>query len=187
VIELTVSNPMVVAPGKFAPTNEEATVPFGGGVLPQQPSATRPNGQAPAARSVQVVTWNTSNINATGNTSHAEHQFVAWLSAREHIMKDIETIFISNFTASPCSECGPELAALLLRIKAVQMEGGQTPRLREATIQWSRWHGSVQPTSWQTLRTMVSAGWKLRAPREATPDGDLPDDVWVYFPLTSQS
>jgi hypothetical protein len=118
-----------------------------------------------AAHKLNVVTWNTSNIDAPGNSSHAEHQFVHYMESRRELWANVEKITIVNVTRSPCSECGPELAWLLKEIK--KERPGQPVA---ALIYWTKLHSSgTTPTSWQTLHEMERAGWVLNAPADALP------------------
>jgi hypothetical protein len=129
---------------------------------------------------LNLVTWNTADIDPPGNTSHAEHQFVNWVRDREKdepgFMKRVEKITINNFTRSPCSECGPELAGLLTEIKGVR---GQPVY---ASIAWTKLHSTgAQPTSWESLKIMTSAGWRLSAPASALPPEENVKGVTVYL------
>ena len=86
----------------------------------------------------------TSNVDAPGNSSHAEHQFVNYMESREDLWSSVDKITVVNVSRSPCSECGPELAHLL---KAIKQARAGKPVV--ADIFWTVLHSSSQPTSWR--------------------------------------
>lgn len=156
-VQLTLETPVDVGATELTPADPaRSTVPIGG--IAWTPS-TR------ASRTVNVVTWNTSNVDPPGNTSHAEHQFVKYLEKRPDFHSRVEGITIVNVSRSPCSTCGPELARLLSQIKKARAGRPVT-----AQIYWTKLHETgAQPTSWQTLHEMQKEGWTLHAPAEALP------------------
>jgi hypothetical protein len=157
-IEITSAEPVNAAAGPFAPVSTRATVPHGGEVLSQRPQF---------SHVVNVVTWNTSDIDAANNDHHAERQFIDWLRApaRAELRQNIEKIVIRNISRSPCDMCSPMLANLLDTIRREQ----NPRRLTEAHIYWTTLHSGVSSTSWQGIRELQSAGWALHAPNNAWP------------------
>jgi hypothetical protein len=153
-VELVLSND-VATPDTILPLPETSTGISSAG------SAHRPS-----ANRLHVVSWNTSNINAAGNDSHAEHQFVNYMWSRsDELFPHVSKITVVNLYRSPCSMCGPELATLLEAIRDAR-KGAPV----EAQIYWTVLHsGRDTPTSWQTLRIMEGAKWKLHAPGTALP------------------
>jgi hypothetical protein len=163
---LTLSRPVAVTPGAFAPAGGVPRVPTGGEVLPQR--------EEDRGTVVDVRTWNTSNIDAKGNDSDAEHQFVSWLRrpANEHLLPLIAQIEIAVHTYIPCSWCANELARLLDTIKGVQ---GRDRTITRAALSWSTFYRvGTRPVSWQNLRDLQSSGWSLSAPRTAFPPEQTP-------------
>jgi hypothetical protein len=133
-----------------------------------------------ASKKLNVVTWNTSDVDPPGNSSHAEHQFVEYMESRHDLWTMVEKITISNVSRSPCSACGPELAMLLKEVKTARVG-----KPVEAEIFWTKLHGTgAQPTSSQTLREMQAAGWRLIAPPEALPpEGGVEVDAVIIKPV----
>lgn len=168
-VQLTLSVPVEVPATELKPADPaKASVKTGGVVW--TPSVT-------ASKKLNVVTWNTSDVDPPGNSSHAEHQFVNYLESRPDLWANVEKLIITNVTRSPCSTCGPELALLLKEIKK-----SRNGRPVEADIYWTKLHSTgAQPTSWQTLYEMQNAGWRLNAPADALPPekGIYPDLVTV--------
>ncbi|HXM36945.1 MAG TPA: hypothetical protein VN920_17240, partial [Pyrinomonadaceae bacterium] len=170
VIQLTLAVPVDHPATMLTPAEErKATVPTGGAVwTPSTKSSTKLN----------ILTWNTSNINTADNDSHAEHRFVLWLT-EEHpeLMEHIEGVMINNIRRSPCSICGPELATLLRKIKKARKGSAVN-----AKMYWLVLHSSAAtPTSWETLNIMEGAGWTLHAPGTAMPPEGNPHDVRVHL------
>jgi hypothetical protein len=156
-VQLTLSVPVDVPATELQPADpRRATVPRGG--VAWTPAVS-------ASKRVNMVTWNTSDIDPPGNSSHAEHQFVNYLEANRELMGQVEKVVVVNVSRSPCSICGDELAGLLKEIKAARP--GQPV---SAEIYWTKLHSTgAQPTSWQTLHAMQAAGWILHAPADALP------------------
>jgi hypothetical protein len=118
-----------------------------------------------ASKRVNVVTWNTSDVDPPGNNSHAEHQFVSYMESRKELWPLVERITVVNVRRSPCSVCAPELAVLLKQIRAARK--GQPVN---AQIYWTQLHSTgAQPTTWEALHEMQSAKWGLNAPGTALP------------------
>ncbi len=168
-VQVTLEEDVDVGAIELAPVDrQKATVQTGGVVW--TPS-TR------ASTKINAVTWNTSNINPPGNSSHAEHQFVNYMESREDLWSKVQKIVVVNVTRSPCSECGPELGWLLKRIKKAR-KGKPV----EAEIFWTKLHSSgAQPTSWESLHDMQKEGWKLHAPGGEYPPekGPYSDKVFI--------
>jgi hypothetical protein len=169
-VEVVLAVPVDVGSAELAPVDPvKATVKTGGVVwTPAVKTSTK----------IHAVTWNTSNINPPGNTSHAEHQFVNWMESKEDLWPHVEKITIVNVSKSPCSVCGPELAGLLRQIKKAR--NGQPVA---ADMYWTKLHATgAQPTSWQSLHDMQKEGWRLNAPDDALPpeEGIYKDMVKIH-------
>jgi len=156
-VQIELATPIEV-PATLLPAADPARagVPIGGAVW--TPS-TR------ASHKINVVAWNTSDIDPPGNSSHAEHQFVNYMESREDLWPLVEKITIVNVSKSPCSVCAPELAHLLRGIKNARK--GESAA---AHIYWTQLHSTgAQPTTWEGLHEMQKAGWDLNAPGTALP------------------
>jgi len=156
-VQILLSAPIEVPATLLAPADPtKATVPTGGAVW--TPSVKK-------SQTLNAVTWNTSDIDPPGNTSHAEHQFVTYMESRQDIWPLVDKITIVNVSRSPCSICGEELAGFLEQVQATRP--GQPI---EAEIYWTKLHSTgAQPTSWQTLKELRGAHWQLHAPANALP------------------
>ncbi|MFD8778372.1 DUF4157 domain-containing protein [Streptomyces sp. NPDC059916] len=171
-VQLKLSQPSAVLPRNLAPVDDRTPLPTGGVVLPQ-----------PAATTVRVVTWNTSNIYTYGNNSHAEHQLVAWLESTEGkaLMPYVDRIELDLRSLSPCSACSDELTAVLKEIAARRKREFQGSG--DAVLSWSRLYLGTRPsgdnrTTNQSINTLHGAGWTLHAPPDA-----LPTDQTVWTEL----
>jgi len=174
-VRITLSEPDQVFPGHFRPVNESATVTTGGQVIRGEESQT-----------VELVTWNTSNINTEGNTSHAEHQFVAWMDRQgKDFLRKIQTIELNLKPLSPCSNCSDELRKMLKKIGDVRDRPFDHDR-GDARLYWvklykglPRTNGVARTTS-QNIYQLNVAGWRIYAPLNESPTDetmyrDLPE------------
>ena len=141
-------------------------VPFGAGgaVLSSGP------------RVQEVATWNTGRLRDTGNSSHAEHQFVNQMESRngrEHgFFQRIEGVDLNLRNYSPCTVCVDELSGFLRDVKRVR--GRERPV--DARIAWTQaYPGDMfgrQATTSQSLSALRNAGWAIDAPASGMPPSD---------------
>lgn len=171
---ITLVEPVSVSSGHFPPVNESARVKKGGQVITTDKSQT-----------VEVVSWNTSNINTIGNSSHAEHQFVAWMDRQgEDFMKRIKRIELNLERLSPCSACSDELRAMLEKIAVMRDQEFQKG---DAKLSWLKLYTGLPKTNgtarttWQNVAELNRAGWKIYAPFNELP---TEDSVYRYLPET---
>jgi hypothetical protein len=164
--EITLDAPSVVGAATLLPVADSATVPRGGAVLAQDPR--RHN-------VVQVVTWNTSDIYTTGNSSHAEHQLAAFIrhGLGTDGMKRVRRIEVNIFSFSPCSTCSDELRTLLRDIGAARSRPFNASS-DDAKLSWTTLYlgippGGINRTTPQSINELSAAGWRLYAPGNALP------------------
>lgn len=172
-VRITLVEPVSVSEGHFAPVNESSTVKTGGQVITGEKTQT-----------VELVTWNTSNINTPGNSSHAEHQFVAWMNGQSNdFLRRITTIELNLKPLSPCSNCSDDLRKMLKKIATVRDEpfGKGDARLYWLKLYKGlpRTNGIARTTS-QNVYELNKAGWKIYAPVNESPSDetiyrDLPE------------
>lgn len=162
-VRLTLVRDVQINVGDIAVADNRTNVPRGGEVLSQ--------GNVQRSRIIEAFTWNISNEEAGNNVSHAEHQFINWLSSREDLMAEIEYIELRNFSRSPCNICSPELAGLLEDIRELQRNVKGEVFLKGANLYWTALHTSAQGTStyWHNISELRGAGWTLHAPFDAFP------------------
>jgi hypothetical protein len=164
--EITLDAPSPVGAATLLPVSESATVPRAGAVLARDPR--RP-------MVMQVVTWNTSDIYTSGNSSHGEHQLAAFVrhGLGADGMKRVRRIEVNLFSFSPCSTCSDELRALLRDIGAARGRPFNASS-GDATLSWTRLYlgippGGINRTSPQSINELTAAGWRLYAPGNALP------------------
>ncbi|MEP7306040.1 MAG: DUF4157 domain-containing protein [Acidobacteriota bacterium] len=163
---LTLAESMVIPAGTLAPAGGLPRVPTGGQVLP------------PSKGAAQVIkTWNTSNIEETGNLSHAERQFVNWIDGEgKQYVPFIQKLDVRLFSLIPCSQCSEQLATVLTRITKTQDQLGKR-KIEGAHLSWSRfyWRPELRP-SWENINRLTRSGWTLEAPLDAYPPRERDSD-----------
>lgn len=170
--------PATPAPGSVTPlpaaergaqVRGSALVPFGSG------GAVLASG---GAQILDVASWNTGRLNETGNTSHAEHQFIHHMEGRNRRERGffgrIAGLELNLRNYSPCTVCVDELSGFLRDIRAARAAAG-TPAV-QARIAWTEAYpggrGGLQATTTQSLGTLSGAGWTLAAPASGLPPND---------------
>jgi hypothetical protein len=182
IVEVTFSD-VIHIPGRrlepVGPPPAARLTQLGGGAVLMQPAGKAAIGLDPEreARTVRSAHWNTApmSLNEHGNSSHAEHQMVAWLESAEMRSRwpNIQSISLNIRSLSPCAACADELRLLLSEIgvargKFVSGSGG-------ATLSWSRLYlgirklGGDNRTTNQNIVQLGGAGWTLHAPADARP------------------
>lgn len=170
-LSVPVSPPKMASP--IAAADPSARVPMGGALL-SQPT---PEGAAAPLQSriVNLVTWNTSNqsLRQTGNSGHAEHQFVNWLEGKGgNFMSTIEKVTVNVSPYSPCSPCSDELRYALKLIK-----DSRKNKTVDASLSWVEAYpgarGGEQMTTSQNLVELEREGWVLTG-------GSVPQDQSVF-------
>lgn len=130
------------------------------------------------AQVLDVATWNTGRLNETGNTSHAEHQFIHHMEGRNRRERGffgrIASLELNLRNYSPCTVCVDELSGFLRDIRAARAAAG-TPAV-QARIAWTEAYpggrGGLQATTTQSLGILSGAGWTLAAPASGLPPND---------------
>ena len=123
---------------------------------------------------IRLRTWNTDSqeLQKHGNETHAERQFVHWLTQMKAdpsgdgpaVLNRVTGVEARLVSLSPCSICGDVF-------KQIKNEG-LLPRATSLRISWSRLYvGPAGPTSTQTVSDIVHAGWTIEAPPDAMPEG----------------
>jgi hypothetical protein len=181
VAKLTLSEAFDVESRKLPAVSPSATVRAGGAIFRQREDKRASSSRAPSRSpyEVTVATWNTSNIYTVSNDSHAEHQFLWWLttSMGDELMSRIEKVEINLSPFSPCSNCADNLIELLKSISKAR--GLPFVGRADARLTWTKAYPGMRGsgdtrTTPQDVRLMASAGWHLSAPSDAVPVA-LPD------------
>ncbi|HET6467323.1 MAG TPA: hypothetical protein VFG43_02985, partial [Geminicoccaceae bacterium] len=129
---------------------------------------------------IHVVTFSTSSLDLEKreNESHAERQFERWLEtlARDPngslLLANIKKIEIHLREYSPCGMCTDSL----VRIRKM------LPNAEVAELYWYKLYTGASPTSWQSLRAIQNARWRLHAPPSAMPpEKSSWGNVFVYL------
>jgi hypothetical protein len=144
----------------------------GGGVVLDQPTPTV----------IRTVTWNTANLDAPGNVSHAEHHFVSWLSGQTTLLPRIRSILLNLKDYSPCATCTDDLYTTIQTIVAAR--GRRFSRdAGDAVLSWTKPYlgrsGGINATTSQGLRKLEGAGWKLHAPPLPERAGVFPNTLVI--------
>jgi hypothetical protein len=188
ILELRLSQPVTLAPTTIPTVGLPARRTEGGAILPSPTArqmARRGLDPETEQRTVRSAHWNTTpqSLNVTANTSHAEHQMVAWAESGQvkALYPDIETITVNLQQLSPCSACVNELTDLISTLDAARRS-----ELREAkpfkggngnaVLTWTKLYlgarkiGGDNRTIPGHITALFKSGWTIHAPSDAHPE-----------------
>jgi hypothetical protein len=147
---------------------------------------------------IDVVTWNTSNINSPA-TSHAEYQFLKWIESKEKpgpaFLASISAVEVNMKDMSPCGDCSRFLVGVMQTLtrarRAERRDPKVAPHVPETVtgqLVWTKLYtGSVKagvpPTTYSNLSDLQKAHWQLFAPAKALPTTDPHNSKYVQVKL----
>ncbi len=174
-LELSATYAPPLEPAPIETADRAATTLTGGAEFKPKTPRRSAAFMAPAANVLTLVTWNTSNnsLNQTGNSGHAEHQFVNWLEGKgSKYLGQIKRVTINISPYSPCTVCAEDLTSALNLIKKAD-----NTRAVDASLVWVEAYPGDrfgrQATTSQSLLELQSAGWKLMG-------GSIVDDRSIH-------
>lgn len=132
---------------------------------------------------IRAVTWNTSGANRRNNITHAERQFMNWITnpSQENVLLKLKKLEIQNINESPCGACSNQLAHLIREIREKQTSAGQV-YLEEAHLYWTKRHLGESPTSASDITILRASGWTLHAPQNQLPIQGIEDSNLQELP-----
>jgi Domain of unknown function (DUF4157) len=146
---------------------------------------------------IDVVTWNTSNIDSP-STSHAEYQFWNWIQSKKEVpgyLASISAIEVNMRNWSPCGACCGLLGSVMTTLDEARDHERSDPKVRplipetvDAHLVWTvLYPGSpkagVPPTTYDNLRDLKR--WQISAPAGALPTSDPHNKEFVKVNLIS--